>query len=355
MLFFISPLASSKVSSLNSCVPTKPTKFHATVEAITGSSIDEPGLVVTLNIPMIYSCFIAVACPFAQLHNHPVNLCQLFICCMCPDVHFIFEELYLQHSNPHDPEGHIQHNKLAEILCLATQAKQHIHITQLIVSCQMGQSFHPLHQLIPAKLRRPYHNTKSLWIHPLYGYWSNLLQVQEVWSPLVIQHALNKTSLNLPSSRAALHHVCWPGLPILQVQSYSQHTIQQGSWENHKASPQVQHQAIHWQYNIRHCCYLHYHPYHLTDAWCRSLPCCPECGPIILMLDVPVFSTFSKDTLPVLINCIAANTTSLEVQCNLDTTTSFYFLSQVAKIFHWTVAFVYSMENVAPIMLFSMV
>jgi hypothetical protein len=58
-----------------------------------------------------------------------------------PDIKAAFEDLYEDHSEPHDRNGRFQRTAYAKILKLATKAESQVHSTQKLVARQMGQTF----------------------------------------------------------------------------------------------------------------------------------------------------------------------------------------------------------------------
>jgi hypothetical protein len=121
--------------------PNYTDKPHAAVEGITQTYLDPEGNVITHTVAQYNSFLSNTSRTFAHLREYPVDLCSIFIRGLHPDVKSVFEEMYPNHSAPHDRSGRAQRTALAEILRIASTAESRVLSTQRLVARQMGQTF----------------------------------------------------------------------------------------------------------------------------------------------------------------------------------------------------------------------
>jgi hypothetical protein len=121
--------------------PNYTDKPHAAVEGITLTYLDPEGNIVTHTVAQYNSFLSNASRTFAHLPEYPVDLCLIFIRGLHPDVKSVFEEMYPNHSAPHDRSGHAQRTALAEILRIASTAESRVLSTQCLDARQMGQTF----------------------------------------------------------------------------------------------------------------------------------------------------------------------------------------------------------------------
>jgi hypothetical protein len=134
-------LATMETAIFQQLCPNYTDKPHAAVEGITQTYLDPEGNIVTHTVAQYNSFLSNASRTFAHQREYPVDLCSIFIRGLHPDVKSVFEEMYPNHSAPHDRSGRAQRTALAEILRIASTAESRVLSTQRLVARQMGQTF----------------------------------------------------------------------------------------------------------------------------------------------------------------------------------------------------------------------
>ena len=132
-------------------------KPQAAVEALWQTFTNAEGNVVSHTIAVFSSIFLNALRPMVGLDTWPIDVVALYISRLNKDIRAVVEELYPQHSDPHDRNGTSQRTQLAVVIRHSVVAEKRVLNMKSICVSQMGQSFYspvPVNPVLPSQAEK---------------------------------------------------------------------------------------------------------------------------------------------------------------------------------------------------------